>query len=68
MPLKMGLIHRSIPNTAKKQLVSDRLLSLINYLIFFLPIDQYAKRTVKSIKDWFTLIPNEDNMKKSAVR
>merc|ERR1712223_1101339 len=31
-------------------------------------IDQYAKRTVKSIKDWFTLIPNEDNMKKSAVR
>lgn len=62
----MGLIHRSIPNIAKKQLVSDRLLSKLTNI--FLPIDQYAKRTVKSIKDWFTLIPNEENMKKSAVR
>ena len=66
MTLKMGSIYRSIPNTSNKQLVSDRLLfKLTNN---FLPIDQYAKRTVKSIKDWFTLIPNEDNMKKSAVR
>ena len=66
MTLKMGSIYRSIPNTANKQLVSDRLLfKLTNN---FLPIDQYAKRTVKSIKDWFTLIPNEENMKKSAVR
>ena len=31
-------------------------------------MDQYAKRTVKSIKSWFTLIPNEEDMKKSAFR
>ena len=31
-------------------------------------IDQYAKRTLKSIKNWFTLIPNEEDMKKSAFR
>ena len=66
MPLKMGSIYRSIPNTANKQLESDRLLFKLTNI--FLPIDQYAKRTVKSIKDWFTLIPNEENMKKSAVR
>ena len=31
-------------------------------------IDQYAKKTLKSIKNWFTLIPNEEDMKKSAFR
>ena len=31
-------------------------------------MNQYAKRTVKSIKSWFTLIPNEEDMKKSAFR
>ena len=31
-------------------------------------IDQYAERTMKSIKSWFTLIPNEENMKMSAFR
>ena len=31
-------------------------------------IDQYAERTMKSIKNWFTLIPNEENMKMSAFR
>ena len=31
-------------------------------------IDQYAKRTLKSIKNWFTLIPNEEDLKKSAFR
>ena len=31
-------------------------------------MDQYAKRTIKSIKNWFTLIPNEEDMKKSAFR
>ena len=31
-------------------------------------MDQYAKRTIKSIKNWFTLIPNEEDMKKSGFR
>lgn len=31
-------------------------------------IDQYAERTMKSIKSWFTLIPNEENMKMSPFR
>ena len=56
------------PENSKNELVSNEDFKKWFQLVQTHHIDQYAERTMKSIKSWFTLIPNEENMKMSAFR